>query len=66
MTVTVASVMRKADLEEARRVLASLLDAIGEDSLTANTPTERRLVRRLEGALFALDATLGDVQKRSD
>jgi len=52
--------MSNADLREARTAIVRLLHAVEQGDLDASTPTERRLRRRLEGALSALDAALGD------
>jgi hypothetical protein len=47
--------VRKADEREAAEMLRRLLDAIERSELTADTPAERRNVRRLEGMLAALE-----------
>jgi hypothetical protein len=41
---------------EAAKALAGLLAQVRAGDLTATTPQERRLVRRLEGAIAALNA----------
>jgi hypothetical protein len=49
--------VRRSDEREAAEMLRRLLDAVYRGELTADTPAERRNVRRLEGMLAALDAT---------
>jgi len=51
--------VRKSDQREAGEVLRRLLDAVDRGELTADTPAERRNVRRLEGMLAALEAANG-------
>lgn len=41
---------------EAAAILRRVLDAVEADELTAETPAERRLVRRVEGAVIGLEA----------
>ncbi len=43
----------ESDLAQALR---RLLDAIDRGEITADTPAERRIVRRIEGAVVALEA----------
>src|SRR5437868_13679629 len=47
--------MRQADQREAAEVLRRLLDAVDLGELTADTPAERRNLRRLEGMLTAVE-----------
>ncbi|TML87062.1 MAG: hypothetical protein E6G06_19110 [Actinobacteria bacterium] len=47
--------MRQADQREAAEMLRRLLGAVDRGELTADTPAERRNVRRLEGMLAALE-----------
>jgi hypothetical protein len=44
----------KADERQAAEMLRRILDAMDRGELTADTPEERRNVRRLEGMLLAL------------
>jgi hypothetical protein len=46
---------------EAAAALRALLEAVDRGEIEAETPQARRLVRRLEGALAALEAD-GDVR----
>ncbi len=43
------------DVEELRRLLVRVLDAVERGELTADTPRAIALLRRLEGARTALD-----------
>jgi len=52
--------LTKAELLESRAVMSRLVEAVERGELEASTPTARRLLRRLEGALAALDALLGE------
>ena len=60
--------MRQADQREAAEMLRRLLDAVGRGELTADTPAERRNLRRLEGMLAALEGMDGLARRtrRSD
>jgi hypothetical protein len=48
--------VRKADERKAAETLRRLLDAVDRGELSADTPAERRNLRRLEGMLAALEA----------
>jgi hypothetical protein len=50
------SPVRERDLEQTALLLRRLLDSIDEGELTADGPVGAGMVRRLEGALLALDA----------
>ena len=45
--------VRKSDEREAAEMLRRLLEAVDRGELTADTPAERRNLRRLEGMLAA-------------
>jgi hypothetical protein len=47
--------VRKADEREAAEMLRRLLDAVDRGELSADTPAERRNLRRLEGMLAACE-----------
>ena len=47
-------VVTKSDDRKAAEMLRRLLDAVDRGALTADTPAERRNLRRLEGMLAAL------------
>ncbi len=47
--------MRKAELVEAAAMLRSVLAAIEAGEIQADTPKARALVRRMEGAVIALE-----------
>lgn len=47
--------MRKAELVEAAAMLRSVLAAIEAGEIQTDTPKARALVRRIEGAIVALD-----------
>ena len=47
--------VRKSDEREAAEMLRRLLEAVDRGELTADTPAERRNLRRLEGMLAALE-----------
>jgi hypothetical protein len=49
--------VRKSDEREAAEMLRRLLDAVDRGELTAETPAERRAVRRLEGMLTVLKSS---------
>ena len=49
--------MRKTNEREVAEMLRRLLDAVDRGELTADTPAERRNLRRLEGMLAALEGT---------
>jgi hypothetical protein len=57
--------VRKGDQREAAEMLHRLLDAVDRGELSADTPEERRNVRRLEGMLVALEAEGGELAHRS-
>ena len=57
-------IVRKSDEREAAEVLRRLLDAVNRGELTADTPAERRNLRRLEGMLAALQ-TAGGARQRT-
>lgn len=44
---------------QAAALLRRLLAAVGDGTLTADTPEDRRALRRIEGAVAALDADAG-------
>jgi hypothetical protein len=46
--------VRKADERGAAEMLRRLLEAVDRGELTADTPAERRNLRRLEGMLAAM------------
>jgi hypothetical protein len=48
--------VQKSDERAAAEMLRRVLDAVDRGELTADTPAERRNVRRLEGMLAALEA----------
>lgn len=45
----------RAQRREAAEVLSAVLEAVERGELVADTPQARRLVRRIEGAVAALD-----------
>ena len=49
-------------LVEAQKVLRRVLDAVERGDLSASTPQGQALVRRLEGAVLALEALEGEVR----
>jgi hypothetical protein len=58
--------VRKADEREAAEMLRRLLDAVDRRELTADTPAERRNLRRLEGMLAALEGMDARTRPRLD
>jgi len=55
--------VRKSDQPAASEMLRRLLDAVDRGELTADTPPERRNVRRLEGMLAALEGMDGPARR---
>jgi hypothetical protein len=53
-------VATQKDLEEAARAIREVLAAVDEGKLTAASPREIALLRRLEGAALALEAASGE------
>ena len=51
---------RRADRQEAAETLRRLLEAVEDGALSASTPEGRRILRRIEGAIAALDPKLGE------
>jgi hypothetical protein len=49
-------VSKAADRREAADVLRGLLEAVEEGKLSASTAEGRRMLRRIEGAVVALEA----------
>ncbi len=54
----------RADVEQAAAALRALLDAVRVGELTAETPAERRMVARIEGAVLGLEAAPGSGHRR--
>jgi hypothetical protein len=50
--------MRRSDERAAAEMLRRTLDAVERGELTADTPAERRNVRRLEGILAGLETEM--------
>ncbi len=48
--------MKRADREDAAAMFVAIVQAVARGDITANTPQERRMVRRIEGAAAALRA----------
>jgi hypothetical protein len=55
--------MDDTDIREVIRLLQGLLKAVDNGELDASTPNARALLRKLEGALIALELT---VEAKSD
>ena len=51
------------DRQEAADALAALLRAVEAGELTADTPQEKRMLRRIEGAVAGLDVETGTADR---
>jgi len=57
--------VNRHDRQEAAEAMTALLRAVDEGEITADTPQERRLLRRIEGAVIVLRAHDGTIDDNS-